>query len=105
MSNIKHSITVKNKKHVYTLVPHGKNMTHISCKAAGVNQDFLNEDVPVLLTDLPNRIVAEQEYVKSQNAVVHFRLKIEEKIRLEHEAIKYGFSNISAYLRNIALAR
>jgi len=103
--NIQHSITVKNKKHVYTLVPSGKNMTRINCITAGVNQDFLNEDVPALLSDLPNLIIAEQEYSQSQSTVVHFRLKMKEKVRLEHDAIKYGFSNVSAYLRDVAFAR
>jgi len=62
--NIQHSITVKNKKHVYTLAPSGKNMTNVLCETAGVNQDFLNEDVPALLLDLPNLIIAEQDYAK-----------------------------------------
>lgn len=103
-SNIQHSITVKHKRHTYTLAPNGKCMTSIVCKDAGICQDFLNEDVPALLLDLPSLIIAEQEYTKAQSAVVHFRLRVEEKARLERDAIKYGFSNISAYLRNIALS-
>jgi len=102
--NIQYSLTVKNKKHQYTLTAKKGGTTHILCNSASVDQDFLNEDVPALLLDLPNLIIAEQEYVKERSAVVHFRLKAEEKVRLERNAVKYGFSNISAYLRNVALS-
>ncbi len=103
MTEIKHTITVKNKKYSYTLESKGKDKTLVRCDGAKVDQVFLNEDVPALLIDLPNLIVAEQEYSAAQNSVVHFRLKAEEKMRLEKNAIKSGFSSVSAYLRNLAL--
>ena len=97
----KHSINVKNKQHTYFLIPKKRGVTHIICESAGIDQDFLNEDVPALLLDLPNLIISEQEYKKAQSAIVQFRLKPEEKKRLEQEAVKNGFANISAYLRKI----
>ena len=99
-----HSITVKNKKYRYSLEPKRGGITRVICKDAKIDQDFLNEDVPALLSDLPELIIAEQEYKKSQSTVVQFRLKLEEKRRLEQIAIKRGFSNLSAYLRSLALA-
>ncbi len=101
----KHSITVKNRRYTYTLEPKRGGTTHIVCKSAKIDQDFLNEDVPALLADLPELIIAEQEHKKEKSAVVQFRLKPEEKKGLEKEAIKKGFSNVSAYLRALALGK
>lgn len=103
-AQIQHSVTVKNKKYAYSLDPKKNGTTLVHCDAAGINQPFLNEDVPALLTDLPHLIIAEQKYAKAQNSVIHFRLKSEEKKRLEQKAVKSGFVTVSAYLRNLALA-
>ncbi len=99
----KHSITVKNKKHTYFLKPKKGGITYVVCKSAKIDQDFLNEDIPALLADLPKLIIAEQEYKKAQSVTVQFRLKPEEKKLIEQKATKQGFSSISAYLRSLAL--
>ncbi len=103
MNNTKHSVSVKNKKYNYTLVPKTKDTTFIECTAAKIAQEFLNEDIPAVLANLPNLIVAEQEYKNAQSVVVHFRIKSDEKQKLENAAMKNGFKTISSYMRNLAL--
>ncbi len=94
-----HSITVKNKKYRYSLEPKRGGITRVICKDAKIDQDFLNEDVPALLSDLPELIIAEQEYKKSQSTVVQFRISPEKKKELEKKALKEGYPNLSSYLR------
>ena len=59
-------ITINNKKYFYTLKPASKETTLVECKAANIAQEFLNEDVPALLNDLPHLILAEKDYQKKQ---------------------------------------
>ena len=103
MNTIKHSITIKNKRHEYYLETKKDGVTRVRCVSASIDQDFLNEDIPALLQDLPNLIIAEQKYVKAKNTVVHIRMRTDEKEKLEQKAIKSGFNSISGYMRNLAL--
>ena len=103
MTNIKHSITIKNKRYMYTLNPKKDGVTHVVCESANINQDFLNEDIPALLQDLPNLIIAEKDYVKAKSTVIHIRMGADEKKQLEQKAIKSGFNSVSGYMRNLAL--
>ena len=59
-----HYVVVKNKKYPYSLEPKQGGVTRVICKAAGIDQDFLSEDVPELLLNLPELIISEQEYNK-----------------------------------------
>ncbi len=59
---VNHFVLLGNKRYNYTLVPASKETTHVVCKSANLDQEFLNEDVPALLNDLPNLILAEKEY-------------------------------------------
>lgn len=103
--NLKHYITLNNKKFFYTLRDGGNKTTIVKCEAAGVNQSFLNEDVPSLLRDLPNLILSEKEYKNRQNEVIRFRISVEDKKRIEEKALKKGYSNISGFLRDLALGK
>jgi hypothetical protein len=98
-----HSITVNNKKYFYSLKPKTTKTTFIKCEAAKINQEFLNEDVPALLNDLPNLILAEKQYQDQQSAIIRFRIKPEDKKLIELKAQKKGYSNISAFMRDLAL--
>ena len=100
---LKHFLTVKNKKFFYELAPISKKTTRIICESANINQEFLNEDVPGLLADLPNLILAEKEYSTAQSEVIRFRVSPEDKKRIEQKAIKKGFSSVSGFLRNLSL--
>ncbi len=103
--NLKHYITLNNKKYFYTLKDGGNKTTIVKCEAAGVNQPFLNEDVPALLRDLPNLILAEKEYKNQQSEVIRFRITPEDKQLIEKRAIQKGYSSISGFLRDLALGK
>jgi hypothetical protein len=103
MKNLKHYITINNKKYFYTLKPAKKGTTLVECEAANINQEFLNEDIPELLNDLPNLILAEKKYKKQQSELIRFRISPEDKKQIEKIAVKKGYSSISGYLRDLAL--
>lgn len=100
---MKHSITVQNKKHSYTLRPSSKNSTFFECRDANISQEFLNKDIPALLNDLPNLIIAEKEYKKNQDDIIRFRVSPEDKKIIEKKAVKNGYSSVSGFLRHLAL--
>lgn len=103
MKNIKHFITIGNKKYFYILEPTKKGSTLVKCEAANIQQEFLNEDVPELLNDLPNLILAEKEYKKQQSELIRFRISPEDKKQIEKIAVKKGYASVSGYLRDLAL--
>ena len=97
------TFTINNKKYEYSIQPKKTGVTTVICKAAKINQDFLNEDVPALLTDLPHLIIAEEEYNKKQSKVVRFRVSEDEKRLIKQKAIKKGYRTVSAFLKDMAL--
>ena len=99
----KHSITINNKKFFYSLQPKGSKTTFVECEAAKINQKFLNEDIPTLLNDLSNLILAEKKYQHQQSAIIRFRIKPEDKKLIEQKAHKRGYDNISTFMRDLAL--
>ncbi len=100
------TITVQNKKYEYTLAPvkGEEELIHFVCKAAKIDQEFLAEDVPALLFDLPALIVAEKKHVASQSQVMRFRVSSTDKKKIEQNAVAKGFNSVSDYLRAIAIA-
>ncbi|MBI2634618.1 hypothetical protein HYW82_03055 [Candidatus Peregrinibacteria bacterium] len=98
---IQGSITVNNKQYLYTLKPKRGGVTYFTCKAAAIAQDFLSEDIPALLVDLPELILEEKEYRK--NNVIRFRVTEEDKRKIEKKAVQKGFNSVSSYVRSIAL--
>lgn len=102
---IKHYITINNKKYHYTMKTKSKKTTYIECRAANIAQEFLNEDIPALLTDLPKLILAEKKYKKKQNEVIRFRVSSEDKKQIEKRALKKGYTSLSSFLRDLALKK
>ncbi len=100
---ITHFLTVNNKKYAYELIPTSKETVQVICEAANINQEFLNEDIPELLNDLPNLILAEKEYKNTQSEVIRFRVSPEDKKLIEKKAVKEGYSSVSSFLRNLSL--
>lgn len=98
-----HFITINNKKHAYTMEPASKDTTLFQCEDANINQEFLNEDIPALLIDLPNLIIAEKEHAKKQSEVIRFRVSQDAKKNIEKRAIQKGYKNLSSYLRDLSL--
>jgi len=103
MKIIKHSLTIGKKKYFYTLKKSGVKSTYVECKDANIAQKFLDADIPELLIDLPELIVAEKEFEKNQSEIIRFRVSAEDKQRIEENAAKMGFSSVSGFLRQLAL--
>jgi predicted DNA binding CopG/RHH family protein len=97
------TFTLNHKKYPCLLSPSGKDTTHVECKAALIDQDFLNQDVTDLLLDLPNLVLAEQEHKLKQSEVIRFRVSPEDRIAIEKRAAKEGYDSISGFLRDMAL--
>lgn len=101
--HLTHYINIGNKKYSYELLPSDEGATKVVCEAANIEQEFLNEDIPGLLADLPNLILAEKKYKKAQNIVIRFRVSSEDKKRIEKNATKKGYSSVSSFLRDLAI--
>lgn len=99
----KHFITVQNKKYMYALKKVGKDTIFFECTGACIAQKFLNEDIPELLIDLPNLILAQKKYEHQQSEMIRFRVSSDDKRRIEKKAIQRGYNSISGYLRDLAL--
>ncbi len=100
----KHKIKIGNKQYSYFLNKNKDGTIRIVVKSANINQDFLEKDVPKLIMNLPNLILAEKDYIKKQDQVVRFRLSAIEKNKIEKKALESGFSSVSEYLRSVALS-
>ncbi len=101
-----HTIRVNNKKYEYTISPsEDEECYYFVCEAAGVSQDFLKEDIPALLVDLPEFIIEELEYKKKQDNVIRFRVSVDEKKAIYKRAVKAGYANVSGFLRDLALGK
>jgi len=97
-----YSITVQNKKYDIELNI-GKKDTQVVCKGACIDQEFLTEDIGLLLRDLPYLIISEKEYQAKQQDTIRFRVNVVDKQKIEKIAAKKGFKSVSSYLRSIAL--
>ncbi len=100
---IKHYLTVHNKKYAYTIEKIDADTSFVSCESASISQAFLNEDIPALLTDLPNLILAEKSYHDQTSHVIRFRVTLEDKKQIEKLALKKGYQSVSGFLRDVAL--
>ena len=103
MKKVVANITINNKKHSYSLEKKKNNLIFVECKDANIAQCFLAEDVPSLLMDLPNLIIAEKEHNKKQSEVIRFRISSSDKSKIEKRAIKEGYRSVSDYIRHLAL--
>ena len=103
IKKITSSTIVNNKKCNYSLEKKGKDTIFVECKDANIAQEFLAEDVAVLLIDLPNLIIAEKEHSKKQTEVVRFRISSTDRSKIEKKAVKEGFESVSDYMRFLAL--
>lgn len=101
--SVKNFILINNKKYFYSLRPSRKNTSFLECGAAHIAQEFLNEDIPNMVYELPNLILAEKEYKNKQSQVLRFRVSSQDKRRIEKIAFQKGYNSVSRYLRDLAL--
>lgn len=99
----KASITIKNKMYPYSLEKTKMGTIHLVAKDACIDQEFLSEDLSEIILDLPNLIIAEQEYERKQSDVIRFRVSGVDKARIEKKAIEKGYDSVSGYVRDLAL--
>ena len=105
---ITYTVTVKNKKHNYHVEQKkidGEEILFIECAGAGISQPFYPEDVAQLLVDLPQWITEYQheQQTKKANSIL-FRVKPNEKLEIERKAHKNGYTSVSSFIRDKALA-
>ena len=97
-----HTITINNKKYPYRIKKGKGGIFHFYCKSANINQKFHEDDLAELLLDLPQWITERQtETVKE--SYLRFRVKKEDKKKIQKIAVNKGFNNMSDYLRCVAL--
>jgi len=101
MKKVVANITINNKKYNYSLEEKKQGLIFVECKDADIAQEFLAEDVPSLLIDLPNLIIAEKEYEKKQSEVIRFRISSVDKNKIEKKVVKEGYDSISDYMRHL----
>ena len=98
-----HYVLINNRKYHYYLAFVSSKVAYFKCEAARIDQEFLIEDIPALLVDLPELILAEKRYKANQKEIVRFRVSAEEKKIIAKSANAKGFKTVSAFLRNLAL--
>ena len=100
------TFTIGSRKYEYMLgnpfQKDGEKVMHFSCPKLEINQDFLIEDIPELILDLPN-IAQNLKESSKQNTFIRIRIKTEEKKVIEKKATAAG-KTTSAYIRERALS-
>ena len=99
MAILRHYIIIGNKKYEYILKPANKK-TLLVCEDAGIEERFPNEEIPIVLSQLPKIIISIQRKDRQQSEVLRFRVTPEEKMKIIEQAYKSGFDNISSYIRD-----
>jgi len=105
---VEYSISLNNKKYSYILTKVNNNITHISCPAAWIDQDFDNEDIPDFLMDLPDLILETEEDKKKEKSeveILRLRVSKHEKLEIKKLSLKNGYKNVSSYIRDLALQK
>jgi thermostable 8-oxoguanine DNA glycosylase len=101
---MKHYIEIKWVKYNYTITPNADGeSSKIICAWANISQNFLNEDIPALLNDLKNLIVAEERYKRNLTSTIRFRASKIEKETIKKNVKRYGYKNMSEFLKKIAI--
>ncbi|MFH0838503.1 MAG: hypothetical protein V1880_04535 [Patescibacteria group bacterium] len=103
MEPFEHILKMGRKSYKYSITPINRKEIYFECKAAGIAQKFLAEDIPNLLVELPDLILSEIEFNKTYNQMIRFRITSEEKRQIQKNAVKNGYNNISAFIRDLAL--
>jgi hypothetical protein len=100
---MKYTLTLNNSKHEIELQPIDKQSIQVICPSANIHQPFLKEDISALFLDLPELILAEEKHRKAPKEIIRFRVSGSEKQHIQQNAQKLGFTNVSTYLRHVAL--
>ena len=103
---ITNTFTIGSRKYEYVLgkpfQEDGAKLMHLSCPKLGIKQDFLIEDIPELILDLPN-IAHNLKQSAKQDTFIRIRIKAGEKKMIEKKAMAVG-KTTSSYIRERALS-
>lgn len=98
------TITHNWKDYTYTLKylgeQEGEKVVQFICKKAKMNEEFLEEDIPELIQDLPNIFDAIDE--SNKGCIIKLRVSQMEKLKFESEAKKNNMA-VSSYIRHKCL--
>jgi hypothetical protein len=99
------NIQVNNKKYPFFIQELNKEEVYFKCDGAGADQEFHINDIGGLILALPDFIIEEQEYRAKNKQVLRFRVSKQEKKNIMKNALKKGYDNVSAFLRDLALGK
>ncbi len=72
-------------------------IVHIICDVIHLNQDYLKEDLSILLMDIEWMI--EEELNQKANENIHVRLKHSEKLIIEKNALTAWYRSLSDFIK------
>jgi hypothetical protein len=72
-------------------------IVHINCEIINLNQEYLKSDLPLLFMDIAGMI--EEELEQKATATLHIRLKPNEKILIEKQAQKQGYTSLTEFVK------
>lgn len=99
-----HYIEIKWVKYPYTISPwEEEGVSLVECPSAAVSQGFLNEDIPALLWDLKHLILAEIKYHRNLSTVIRFRASVWEREKIQKNAKKHGYKNMTEFIKDRCL--
>lgn len=75
-----------------------KNIIHIECEPAWLNQEIVNEDL-VWFIDLIPELIEKKLAREKKFDILQIRLSGNERLAIEKLAKKNGYRNVSAYVR------
>lgn len=100
---IKNYVQVGGVKYAYSIAPVDTWVSRITCKEARVDQEFLNEDIVAVLSDIPNLIQAERKHSAKQDSVIRFRVSSSEKLKIQNKAKQKGYTTMSDFIKDSIL--
>ena len=102
---ITNTFTIGSQKYTYTLgdpfTKDGDKLMRVTCPKLNIDQDFLVEDIPELLLDLPN-IAHNLKQSSKRSTFLRIRITDKDKKRIEKKALQSG-KTTSAYIRETLL--
>jgi len=99
-------VLVQNKKYAYFISSQKGDIVHFICEGALIDQEYMAEDIPSLLENLPDMILDEILYKaekRKTQQTLRFRVSSKEKCLIEKKSRKYGFESTSEFIRSLAL--
>lgn len=97
---LKNYTEVGNKRYAYTITKIDDSVSRIVCKDAKLDQEFLNEDIVELLSDIPNLIKAEQKHLDKQDSIIRFRVSSSEKAAIQKIVKEKWYKTTTEFIKD-----